>query len=218
MPWTFFLFHCSSPYDGRVLPFALLNEVRTFLPAFRQSNHPQNLVLSIINHWIFQIPYGIRNYYYFRGIIMNFKYTVTIIIASVLSFSIAIAKETTPAHGSAKVDPGALFPQPKMNKTKSTLPSKTELIEPAFMAQVPVTNVTLKWNAIATAENYHLQVATDPNFKWLKVDENFVKRPSFDVTGLEAGKKYYWRVAAVKNSNDPMFIKGPFETSSFETK
>lgn len=154
------------------------------------------------------------------------KFTFAIVIASVLFFSVGFAKEhaaadahaAAPAHGSAKSDPGKLFPQPQMNKSKSTPPKKTELIEPAFQAQVPGTSVTLKWNAVDTAENYHLQVATDPNFKWLKVDDNFVKRPSFDVTGLEAGKKYYWRVAAVKNSNDPMFIKGPFEVSSFETK
>lgn len=152
---------------------------------------------------------------------MKFNYAVAIISASVLSFSASFASEaahpTAAAHG-PKNDPGKLFPQPKMNKTKSTPPGKTELIEPAFMAQVPGSTVTLKWNSVDTAENYHLQVATDPNFKWLKVNENFVKRPSYDLSGLEAGQKYYWRVAAVKNSNDPMYIKGPFEVSSFETK
>lgn len=155
------------------------------------------------------------------------KFTYAIAIASVLSFSVGFAAEhaapaaaahAAPAAHGSKNDPGKLFPKPQMNKSKSTPPKKTELIEPAFQAQVPGTSVTLKWNAVDTAENYHLQVATDPNFKWLKVDENFVKRPSYDVTGLDAGKKYYWRVAAVKNSNDPMYIKGPFEVSSFETK
>ncbi len=32
MPWTFSLFHCSSPYDGGELPLALPYGVRTFLP------------------------------------------------------------------------------------------------------------------------------------------------------------------------------------------
>lgn len=154
---------------------------------------------------------------------MNFKHAITVLTASLLSFSVsfannAAAEHSAPAAHAGKSDPGKLFPQPKMNKVKSTPPKKTELIEPSFMAQVPGTSVTLKWNAVDTAENYHLQVATDPNFKWLKVDDNFVKRPSFELTGLEAGHKYYWRVAAVKNSNDPMYIKGPFEVSSFETK
>lgn len=135
-----------------------------------------------------------------------------------LSLSIGMASSASDsAHGNKK-DPGTLFPQPKMNKSKSTPPGKTELIDPSFMAQIPGTSVTLKWNAVETAENYHLQVATDATFKWLKVDDNFVKKPSYDLTQLESGKTYYWRVAAVKNSNDPMYIKGQFETSSFEVK
>jgi len=165
---------------------------------------------------------------FFGGFNMKFNYAIAIVAASLFSFSTSFANEeahtTKSAHEAAaaahgpKNDPNKLFPQPKMNKTKSTPPAKTELIEPAFMAQIPGTTVTLKWNAVDTAENYHLQVATGPNFKWLKVNENFVKRPSYDLSGLEAGHKYYWRVAAVKNSNDPMYIKGPFEVSSFETK
>ncbi len=160
---------------------------------------------------------------------MKFNYVIAFVITATLSFSTSFANENAQAktsaheavaaaHGSEEHAAGKLFPQPKQNKSKSTPPGKTELIEPAFMAQVAGSTVTLKWNAVDTAENYHLQVATDPNFKWLKVNENFVKRPSYDLSGLEAGQKYYWRVAAVKNSNDPMYIKGPFEVSSFETK
>lgn len=150
---------------------------------------------------------------------MKFTGFIAIFAASLLSFSIASAEiHGAPAAHGGKSDPSKLFPQPKMNKPKTTPPKKTELIEPAFMAQVSAPNVTLKWNAVDAAENYHLQVATDATFKWLKVNENFVKRPSYDLTQLEPGKTYYWRVAAVKNSNDPMYIKGPFETSSFEVK
>lgn len=149
---------------------------------------------------------------------MNFKYLLIALFASLVSFSIGFANEHAAGEAHGGRDPGKLFPPPKMNKSKSTPPKRTELIEPAFMAQVPGTLVTLKWNVVETAENYHLQVATDPNFKWLMVDDNFVKRPSFELKQLQAGKTYYWRVAAVKNSNDPMFIKGAFEASSFETK
>ncbi len=158
-----------------------------------------------------------------------------ITLGSLISFSIAYAEheaghaaapsvaskeahsEAAQAHG-PKNDPSKLFPKPQMNHAKATPPQKTELIEPAFMAVIPGTSVTLKWNVVDLAENYHLQVATDATFKWLKVDDAFVKRPSYDLTQLEAGKTYYWRVAAVKNSNDAMYIKGPFETSSFEIK
>jgi hypothetical protein len=154
---------------------------------------------------------------------MKFTYAIALFLVCSLSVSISFAgtdsghKAADASHG-GKSDPTKLFPQPKMNKSKTTPPKKTDLIEPAFMAQIPGTSVTLKWNAVDTAENYHLQVATDSTFKWLKVNEHFVKRPSYDLSQLEPGKIYYWRVAAVKNSNDPMYIKGPFETSSFETK
>ncbi len=162
---------------------------------------------------------------------MNLKSILAVIVGSCFAFSLVQAEEAehasehhaASAHAASplahsKSDPNKLFPPPKMNKAKTTPPKKTELIEPAFMAQVPGTSVTLKWNAVDTAENYHLQVATDATFKWLKVDDHFVKRPSYDLTQLEAGKIYFWRVAAVKNSNDSMYIKGPFESSSFEIK
>ena len=124
-------------------------------------------------------------------------------------------------HGSVSKakqhDPGSLFPQPKQNKDKSTPPAKATLSEPAFMAKITGAKATLKWSAVSGAENYHLQVATDPNFKWLKVDDQFQKNTTYELTGLEAGKSYYWRVAAVKNSNDAMYIKGDYEKSMFET-
>jgi hypothetical protein len=161
---------------------------------------------------------------------MNFKYVIVMALSSLVSISTAqaeqhkgaghdvAAKHDAPVASHGSSDPKKLFPPLKMNKAKSTPPKKTELIEPAFMAQIPGNSVTLKWNAVDSAENYHLQVATDATFKWLKVDEHFIKRPSYDLTQLESGKTYFWRVAAVKNSNDPMYIKGQFETSSFEIK
>lgn len=140
-----------------------------------------------------------------------------VILFSLLTLSLAHAGDTAPhGEGKAKHDPGSLFPQPKPNKVKSTLPKKTTLSEPAFMTKVSGGKVTLKWTAIPGIENYHLQIATDPNFKWLKVDNQFHKSTSYDLTELEAGKSYYWRVAGVKNSNDSMYIKGDYESSMFE--
>lgn len=150
---------------------------------------------------------------------MSYRHTVALFLGSLLVLSSASAsnEQAAPsAHG--KTTPDTLFPPPQMNKSKTTLPQKTELIEPLFMALIPGTSVTLKWNAVTRAENYHLQVATDATFKWLKVDEAFVKNPSYNLSQLESGKTYYWRVAAIKNSNDSMYIRGPFETSSFEVK
>lgn len=110
-----------------------------------------------------------------------------------------------------------LFPPKKADKTKATQPGKVSLSEPAFMAKIKASNVTLKWAAVESADAYHVQVATDPNFKWLVANENMHKNTSFDVTGLEKGKHYYWRVAAEKSDNDPSYFKGWFSTSMFET-
>jgi len=43
LPWTFSLFHCSSPYDGGALPLALPCGVRTFLFYFK-NNSPSKLM------------------------------------------------------------------------------------------------------------------------------------------------------------------------------
>lgn len=144
---------------------------------------------------------------------------IKILFITIAVFTLQIAHaEHSKIENSNKKSPGELFPQPKANKSKSTLPSPATIIEPAFMAVVQGGSTVLKWNAVDIAENYHLQVATDPNFKWLVVDDQLVKKPSYELSGLDTGKLYYWRVAAVRNSNDAMYIKGPYSRSTFETK
>lgn len=135
-----------------------------------------------------------------------------------ITFNLTQAESEHSGQGGAKAkhDPGSLFPQPKPNKSKTTPPPATELMEPAFMAKITGNSVNLKWSSVAGAENYHLQIATDPNFKWLTVDNHFQKTISYDLTNLVPGKTYYWRVAAVRNSNDATYIKGDFVKSMFE--
>lgn len=142
------------------------------------------------------------------------------ILISVLFITFNLGQAESEPHGQAgakaKHDPGSLFPQPKLNKSKTTPPPATELMEPAFMAKITGNSVKLRWSSVAGAENYHLQIATDPNFKWLTLDNHFQKTISYDVTDLAPGKTYYWRVAAVRNSNDATYIKGDFVKSMFE--
>ena len=111
-----------------------------------------------------------------------------------------------------------LLPPSVPNRAVSTWPSKVTLQEPAALAKVSGTSVTLKWDAGQGADSYHVQVATDPNFKWLVANEPFHKGTTFDVSGLEAGKQYFWRVAGMKSDNSPEYQKGPFVFSSFEAK
>lgn len=111
----------------------------------------------------------------------------------------------------------ALFPKKQADPAKSVLPAKTELTEPAYFAKISGDKATLKWKAVEGADQYHLQVATDPNFKWLKVNEEMMTGTSYDVAQLEPGIHYFWRVQAIKSENEQTFRKSQFATSMFET-
>jgi hypothetical protein len=112
----------------------------------------------------------------------------------------------------------ALFPQPQADLSQQERPTKPELVTPAFYEAVSAGKTTLQWKASTGAEAYHVQVATDANFKWL-VSESFdVKGTSYEVSGLEAGKNYYWRVLGSKMSNVSQFTKSGFSSSMFRVK
>ncbi len=111
-----------------------------------------------------------------------------------------------------------LYPPPKPNLENGKLPEKVELASPKFMATITSPNVILKWKANKEAKNYHLQVATDPNFKWLKVDEHMYQGTEYEVKQLEEDKHYYWRVAPTNNEKWAGQTKGYFATSMFQTK
>lgn len=150
------------------------------------------------------------------------------IVLSLLAFAMTLAL-TSPsvaeeaAHGGGGAHHGlsekmnALFPQPTHQPEKRALPAKPELAAPTYYSKVQGDKVTLQWKAVEGAEEYHVQLATDPNFKWLVANEYHVKATSFDAAGLEAGKHYFWRVAAVKPNNWSTFRRGLFATSMFET-
>lgn len=123
-------------------------------------------------------------------------------------------------HGSGKAhrDNTTLFPQPQKDAAKGTAPASPEIVSPAFGSKVEGASVALTWKASEGADSYHVQVATDPNFKWLKADEHWVLGTSFEAKDLETGKHYYWRVAPWKNDNVAATNKGSFSVSSFETK
>lgn len=83
------------------------------------------------------------------------------------------------------------------------------------MAQLAQGPVTLRWQAAENADVYHVQVAKDPAFKWLVKNEQNVQGTSLEVSELEQGNNYWWRVAARKPANDPKYTKGFFSRSSF---
>jgi hypothetical protein len=135
------------------------------------------------------------------------------------------AQSNTP-HSEGEQDEGhklqgemrKLYPQPKADIQNSVLPGKVQLVEPAFNTTVAGTAATLKWNEAADTKFYHVQVATDANFKWLKVDDHFVKGTSMEVKDLEPGHKYYWRVAGTNQEKWANHTHGYFSVSTFSTK
>lgn len=109
-----------------------------------------------------------------------------------------------------------LYPEHVANPSMSTPPAKVTLVEPTYMQKVNADSVTLKWNAVDGAESYIVQVATDPNFKWLVKEENLYTKTELSVSNLEANTHYFWRVAAVKSSNIAGTTKGPFAVNTFQ--
>lgn len=150
------------------------------------------------------------------------------IIISLLAFSCVLALTSAAVageggdghgggHGNLDAKMNALFPPAEVDYNKNEAPDKPQLIEPSFHAQIKGDKATLKWKSVDAAEQYHVQVATDPNFKWLVANDNFVKETSYEVAGLEAGKNYFWRVASVKSDNAATHTHGLFSSSMFAT-
>lgn len=111
----------------------------------------------------------------------------------------------------------SLFPEKQKITKLSTRPTMVDLTSPKFLALVTGA-AKLEWKEVKGANAYHLQVATDPNFKWLVLNEYAVKSTSYEVAKTEIGLKYYWRVAAVNTSNESMFTKSNFTSSAFISK
>lgn len=112
----------------------------------------------------------------------------------------------------------ALFPQPQPQFERRDVPVGPVLTAPAFYASVAGDKALLQWKPVEGADTYHVQVATDAEFKWLVFNNANLKETSFEVTGLEAGKNYFWRVAAVRNNNWSTFRKSAFARSMFTTR
>ena len=95
-------------------------------------------------------------------------------------------------------------------------PGLVEILEPK-MNSVQTGQAELKWKSAVDAESYHLQIATDPAFKWLKVNEHGFKGTTYTLN-LEPNTHYFWRVAGTNFKKWDGSTKGVFANSMFETK
>lgn len=112
------------------------------------------------------------------------------------------------------------YHQEKPNTALIQRPAIPNLTSPAPLANVQAGSVTLEWTKIEGASYYALQVSTDPVFYSILVNEPMYKETSYSFKDvkLEAGKKYYWRVAAIKEGNQLGSTKSLFNRSSFNVQ
>lgn len=136
-------------------------------------------------------------------------------------FGLVLTGFLSPSLAGPSGDKGKLsvgVKQPDVVRSKGTLPGRTEILEPKALSKISGGSVTLKWKGAEGASVYHVQVATDPRFKWMVTENHNVAGETFEVTGLEAGQQYFWRVAGRSPENDASWTKGYFSSSSFEVK
>ncbi|HEY8271910.1 MAG TPA: fibronectin type III domain-containing protein [Pseudobdellovibrionaceae bacterium] len=141
------------------------------------------------------------------------------IFVSVLVFvtALTVGVQSLAMNKEGSIDMDGLFPPPQSNLSFGERPAKPELTAPSFFQKINASQATLTWKAVPTAESYHVQLATDPNFKWLVKEEQLLKGTTLEVAGLESGKHYFWRVSAMKPENKNGHIQGAFSSSMFVT-
>ncbi len=75
------------------------------------------------------------------------------------------------------------------------------LSSPADNGVVGGTSVVLSWLAVQGATGYHVQLSTDPAFvSNMMVDDSTVTNTNRNVSGLQTGNHYYWRVGSISGS------------------
>ena len=128
------------------------------------------------------------------------------------------ASEST--HSTTHGTNNDLYQQSPPRAEKVQRPSIPKLTQPAPLSSVAAGPIELKWTKIENATAYALQVSDDPIFYNLLVNEPLYRNTSYTLSNMkwEAGKNYYWRVAAVKEDNHPGTIKSLFNRSSFTIK
>lgn len=73
------------------------------------------------------------------------------------------------------------------------------LVFPANGAQEQYTTLVLRWDGVAGAVSYKVQIATDSTFSTGLIAEESVLIPEKVISGLSGQTTFYWRVAAVND-------------------
>lgn len=102
-----------------------------------------------------------------------------------------------------------------LNVLAALSPSGVSLVAPADALTELDTTLQLSWTRSRWATSYRLQVASDPLFSAILVDDTTVSDSSRQIAGLLPGTTYYWRVAAKNVYGSSTFTAGwSFSTSA----
>jgi hypothetical protein len=88
-------------------------------------------------------------------------------------------------------------------------PDPPTLLNPPNNVNGITLNPVLSWASAPTATRYHLQVSSDIGFNVKLVDNPNLTSNSYQLSGLENGTKYYWRVSAINEGGSSAFA-GPW--------
>lgn len=116
---------------------------------------------------------------------------------------------------------GQIYPGHPVNKDGVLRPEKVQLTAPKFLEKVAASNVKLEWQSAGRAQHYHIQVSKDAGFNnrsMFVAEDKWVSGNSFEVSNLEPGVKYFWRVAAHNKDQESMYNKSLFVSSAFEAQ
>lgn len=85
------------------------------------------------------------------------------------------------------------------SKVPTVIMGVPELVSPAENAtDVPHSSAQTSWKKVETADRYHIQISTNPNFTDLVFNDSTVTVLSASPKTLKHTAQYYWRVRAMK--------------------
>jgi Leucine-rich repeat (LRR) protein len=77
----------------------------------------------------------------------------------------------------------------------------TDLRTPTDGTEVDVKDIELKWESVARASGYNLQLAEERNFNSLVIDKE-IEETLYQISDLDGLENYYWRVEPIVSEED----------------
>jgi chitinase len=92
-----------------------------------------------------------------------------------------------------------------MAVSESQALSSVNLMSPANASTLTASSIVLKWDSVAGATYYHLQLSKDSSFASTVFEESGCQTLTKEITGLDLNTNYYWRVHASNQLIDGNF-------------